>query len=78
LARTLTLGFGLSFLISTSGVLPMVFKIELLIGSQISINSSATKAQSHKGYIIILVMPFLVRGTLKLIKIPRRLPASLK
>ena len=31
-------------------------------------NSSATKALSHKGYNIFLLMPFLIRGTLKLIE----------
>ena len=41
-------------------------------------NSSATKALSHKGYKIILLMPFLIRGTLKLIRKPRYLPVSLK
>ena len=33
----------------------------------ISCNSSATKALSQKGYYIVLLLPYLIRGTLKLI-----------
>jgi hypothetical protein len=38
----------------------------------------ATKTLSHKAYKIILLIPVLISGTLKLIRKPRRLPVSLK
>ena len=41
-------------------------------------NSSATKAPRHQDYNIILLIPFLTRGTLKLIRNPRRLSANFK